>query len=360
MNLIRVFVSCCCLATMTLVCHGQKFRDISKLKTQYLKRDVSQYEEEYKIPFKKIEVVDLRFDTSKIGYATYREPDNHTKFVAPGGLQNFLNKRLNEYFKNNLDPSSSQTLLIVVKKLWLEYESTNRTLKYNSTSDETQSIHPDYGSKSASRNTVCLADIDAFCTADSSYQAVARLTQDFKIDRANDYSDCNLLLMPFDALVTKIHSLDVAATVASRKKFSRDEIILNYRKRFDIPVLLADSLNRGIYLSFDDFKKNKPAYANFKFKTFEISTEVTIEQDGKEVPITEYWGFTDGKQLYVKPGFLPFRVLRQGNTFDFLGCIGGRNVKVYIPTTTPINIPVSTTYMYVFPMQVDMETGKFY
>jgi hypothetical protein len=353
MNLIRVVISCCCLACIHTICHSQTFRDISKLKTRVLKCETSQYDYSHKIPFKKIEVIDYRFDTSKIGYYMYRDREHHTKFVAPGGLQNFLNTQLNEYFKNNLDTSSPQTLVIVLKKLWLEYEMTNKMLKYKNTNEEPVL-------NLANRNSVCLADIDVFCRTDTAYQALLRITHDFKIYKGTDNSDCYLLFMPFDSLASKVRSIDVPATLANRKRFSQDEISVNYRKRFEIPALLADSLNRGIFLSFDDFKKNRPVYPDFKFKTFVISTEVTIQQDGKEVPIIDYWGFSDGKELYIKPGFLPFRVLRQGNTFDFLGCIGGKNARMYVPTGTPVNITFETTQMPVFPMQIDMETGKVY
>jgi hypothetical protein len=353
MSLIRLVISCCCLAGISTICQGQKFRDVSNLKTKYLKSEISQYEFGYKIPFRKIEVIDFRFDTSKIGYYMYRDREHHTKFVTPGGLQNFLNRQLNEYFKNNLDTSSSQTLVIVLKKLWLEYEMTSRMLRYKNINEEPVL-------NLANRNSVCLADIDVFCRTDTAYQALLRITCDFKINKGSDNSDSYLLLLPFDSVASKVRSIDVPGTLASRKKFSQDELSMNYRKRFEIPALLADSLNRGIFLSFDDFKKNRPVYPDFRFKTFEISTEVTVQHDGKEVPIIDYWGFSDGKQLYVKPGFLPFRVSRQGNTFDFLGCIGGKNVRMYVPTGTPVNIPVETTQMSVFPMQIDMETGKVY
>jgi hypothetical protein len=360
MNLIRVVISCCCLAGITTICQGQKFRDVSNLKTKYLKPETSQYEFSYKIPFKKIEVIDFRFDTSKIGYAIYHNTENHTKFVTPGGLQDFLNKRLNLYFKNNLDPSSSQTLFIVVKKLWLEYDATSKMLKHKSTDEDLPLSYPGKSLTSFSRNAVCLSDIDAFCFTDTAYQALARITYDFRINKPNDSSDGYLLLMPFDSLIEKIHSLDVPGTLATKTKFSLDQIKANYNKRFDIPVLFADSLNRGIFLTFDDFKNNKPAYPDFKFKIFDLSTQVTIEQNGEEIIITDYWGFADRKQLYIKPGFLTFKTLRQGNTFDFLGHMGSRNVKVYTSGGSALDMVLPTYHLYIYPMQIDMETGKVY
>jgi len=332
---------------------GQGPRDIAKVKTQILKYDTTQYPFSFTIPFKTIEVIDYRFDTSKIGYATYRTRDNHTKLIPPGGAQEFLNRRLNTYFKNNLDPASTNTLVIVLKKLWLEYGAVNEMLR--SKDFDNESILGLFN-----RNSVCLADIDVFAKSDTSYRAVVRLTQNFVIDQFGKYSDYNLLLMPFDSLVSKIQSMDMTTALANKKKFSFNDIYLNYNQRFNIPVLFSDSLNRGIFLSFNDFKNNKPSYPDFKYKRFELSTEITILQDGKEVAITDYWGFADGRDLYIKPRFLSFRVMRQGNTFDLLGAMGSKSIPVVIPLYGGAYLTTSTVRTVLYPFQVDMETGKVY
>jgi len=333
---------------------AQKSHDISLLKTQSLKNDASQFSDSFLVPFNKIEVMDLRFDTSKIGYAIYNSKNNHTRFVTAGGVEGYLNKRLNDYFKANLDAGSSNTLVIVLKKLWLEYGSTNMMLRSKDVPDESKwSI--------SNRNAVCLADIDAFVKTGESYQALLRLTHNFTIERVNDYSDCHLLLKAFDSLVRSIRTMDVVKVTSSKKKFTVEDLNINYRKRFDIPVLTAPQFNRGIYYSFDDFRNNKPSHPDFTFKTFEISTEVTIMEAGHEKTVTDYWGFCDGKDLYVKPRYLTFKALRQGNTFDFLGSLEGKNTPFYIPVPgTFLVIKTNTTLINFIPLQVDMETGKVY
>jgi hypothetical protein len=333
--------------------HGQIPHDIAKVKTQTLKYDSSNQVFDFSLPFSKIEIIDYRFDTSKIGYAIYNKPENHTKLVVPGGVREFLTMRLNASLKNYMQSTAPATLVIVLKKLWLEYASVNELLRSKDIKDESLL-------RAYNRNTFCFSDMDVVVKTEDSYQALIRLTYNFTREEAGRYSDFHLLMMPFDSLINKILSIDVAAALTNKKKFSLDELHVNYGKRFDIPILTSDSLHRGIFLSFADFKKNKPSYPDFKYKIFELSTELTIEQDGKGVAITDYWGFFTGKDLYVKPGFLPFRVVRQGNTFDMLGTMRSKRKEGSIQLYSGFSIPTSTVSTVLYPFQVDMETGNVY
>jgi len=214
---IRFFIFCCLLSNLPVFTQGQKPRDISKVKSQFLTYDTSRYPFSYTIPFKKIEVIDYRFDTTKIGYATYGNRENHTKLVAEEDVQYFLSRRLNEYFKDNLEPASSKTLVIILKKLWLEYGSINQMLL---------SKDLDYSSilNLVNRNSVCLTDMDVFVRSDTVYQALVRLTHNFIIDNVDKNRDFHLLLMPFDSLVSRIQLMDLSAALFNKKKFSGDDI----------------------------------------------------------------------------------------------------------------------------------------
>src|SRR5258706_5616319 len=175
--------------------------------------------------------------------------------------------------------------------------------------------------------------------------------------------------MPFDSLIQKINSMDVEATLGTKKKFSTDDIKQNYQKRFEIPILSMNRVSRGIYLSFDDFKNDKPSYPRFKFKISKYSADVTVGQNGKEIILTDYWGFFDGADYYIKPGLLPFKAIRRGNTFDLFGSLQGDDHNFIIGilgnagrldagTSGYVSVPQS--YVPIYPLQVDMETGSVY
>jgi hypothetical protein len=157
--------------------------------------------------------------------------------------------------------------------------------------------------------------------------------------------------------------MDVEKSLLHKKEFPQSDIHTNYQSRFNLPVLNTPQLSRGIFLTFDDFKNNKISYPDFKLKTSKLSTDVTITQNDKEVILTEYWGYYDGKYLFVKPGLVPFRMIRQGNTFDLYGSLRGDTYAYSSTTSTKIGLVTfnnSQSFLPAYPLQVDMETGKVY
>lgn len=342
--------------TWSITCSSwcQKFPDISAAKTQFLEFDTARYTENHKIPFKKIEILDYRFDTTKVGYTAYRR--THEKLAVKGSLQSTLTAYLNNYFRDNLDSSSSRTLVIVLKKLWLQYGATNQMLR---------SKDIDHGSilNYMRRNTVCLANAEVFAGSGETYQALVKLSHNFTIEEADKKNNLSLLLLPFDSLIQKINSLDVEATLIQKKFFLLPDIHANYQKRFDLPMLIIRKLSRGIYVTFDDFKNNKVSYPDFMYKTSKYSADVTITQNGKEIILTEYWGFFDGKNLWAKPGLIPFKTVRQGNTFDLYGSLRGETFGYSNTTFTqigPLTTNNTSSFIPAHPLQIDMETGKVY
>jgi len=351
-----ILLSCLALST-SLTGSCQYDPDISKTKQRFLKFDSAHFSYNFKLPFYKIEILDYRFDTTKIGYAEKR---TDTRLEIKGGLQQSFGAYLNNYFKNNLDPASSVTLLIVVKKLWLEYGATNQIL-------HTKKI--DFSSLLSylPKNTVCLANMDVFIGSADKYQALIRVDHNFSIEQEEDKDDLSLLLMPFDSLMRSIQSTEIEMVLQKKKNFSTAEIHSGYRSRFELPGLTEQKLARGIFLTFEDFKNNKVTYPDFKWKKTKQSMDVLIKQSGEEIVFIDYWGFFDGKDLYIKPNLMPFKTVRQGNTFDLYANMRNENYNYHlnspsnILTASKAAINVGTpSFISAYPLQVDMETGKVY
>lgn len=184
---IRLILLTCATWFIFLSGNCQYDPDISKTKQRFLKFDSAHFSDNFQSPFNRIEILDFRFDTTKIGYAEKR---TDTRLEIKGGLQQSFGTYLNNYFKNNLDSASSKTLLIVVKKLWLEYGATNQIL-------HTKKI--DFSSLLSylPKNTVCLVSMDAFIGSGGNYQALIRIDHNFSIEQEEDKADLSLLLMPF-------------------------------------------------------------------------------------------------------------------------------------------------------------------
>lgn len=339
----------------------KKAPDISKAKKYYLRFSNSSFPESFRIPFAKIKVLDNRYDTTKLGYE--RSKGRDYKITVDGGFEKRMSNYLESYYKNNLDPSSSRTLLVVVKKLWMQFGSTSQML----------------GSKELDKNSVlglmyanviCLADLEVFSGEGDEYRALMKISHHFDFE---DYQTNNelfsknrnlaLLLMPFDSLMNKVNESDIDELISPRKKYSLAAISDIYKKRFTIPALLQSGLQKGIYRTFEDFKNNKPAYTDFAYEVSRYSTDITVVQNGRPSSVIDYWGFYDGENLYIKPGLLPFAVSKQGNTFDFYGNLGREvraNANVVNARYGSYLANSSNSYIPYYPLQLDMETGKVY
>lgn len=308
-----------------------------------------------KIPFASIRILDSRFDSSKVGYVIRKI--NHEKLKLKGGTASALSTFLNTYYEKILDTASGRELLIVIKKLWLQYGSTNQMLRFGDLDRKSKNNYFDY-------NTICLADMDVFAGSANTYQALTRITHHFVLDETGSINDAHTLLLPFDSLVRKIQSMNTEASISSRRQISLNEIMTTYNKRFEIPVLLQPEFKKGIFLTFEDFKNNTPAHPDFTAQPGKLSFDIFILENGERKILTEYWGFCDGSDFYIKPGLLPFKITRQGNTFDLLGSLRGDvNAGTYQLGTgyTPrLNFAKSKSYIPITPLQVDMQTGKVY
>jgi hypothetical protein len=102
------------------------------------------------------------------------------------------------------------------------------------------------------------------------------------------------------------------------------------------PVALREPLRRGLYLRFDQFLANRPDTAlAFRLDTLRrryrspLATALwvgvaRVRPKGllgadTNVPLPELWGFCDGQQAYVKYDKEYYPLMRQGNSFTFVG-----------------------------------------
>lgn len=349
MNNLRVVLFLAALI-LVAVADCQSGPDIANTKQRFLNLKPSAFANNGKIPFKRIEILDYRFDTTKVGYASNKFD---SRLLIKDGVGNSLGNYLNHYFKNNLDNSSSRTLLIVLKKFWLQYGITNQLLKTKRT---------DFSlvSNFLPKNSICLASMDVFAETEQGYKGLTRLASTFSADEKSD--DISVLLLPFDSLMQNLVSLDLQSILAQKRNFARSEIQSNYQSRLNIPILNG-ALKRGIYLTFDDFKNNKISYPDFSYKESKHSTDVMIKENGKDVAFIDYWGFFNGHDLFIKFGLTPFKAIRQGNSFDLYADLRNENYNYPIYTQNQmalLTLDKRYTFLPSYPLQVDMENGELY
>ena len=295
-----------------------------------------------KLPFKKIIVLDKRFDTTKTGYTFDKLSNRHSKII----LQKNWSEILNEYFRNNLDTNSQQNLLIVIQTFWLQFGMPAEVQRQKNIND----VYKD----DIDRGGSIITELDVFVQSDSSFRAF------FKIDglilSLSVYSKNkidNFFFLPFDSIAKKINSLSISQSILNKRKIKLDEIHNVYNNRFQLPVLQQINPEKGVFLTFQDFKENKPRYKQFQLKKGDLTDEVYILNNGKEEVLENYWGFSDNSGLYIRLGANVFRAIRQQNTFEL---VGFHHINTHRDYQTGIEFTTKTKKIF----QVNMRTGMLY
>jgi hypothetical protein len=102
----------------------------------------------------------------------------------------------------------------------------------------------------------------------------------------------------------------------------------------------------------------KISVTNFRFHPGKITDELYTGSGKDERLLTDYWGFYDGKQLFIRSGFNAFPAVRCGNSWEVYGAKHISNVHNNAQPGQLIRINSMELFRKI--MQVNMETGVFY
>jgi hypothetical protein len=130
--------------------------------------------------------------------------------------------------------------------------------------------------------------------------------------------------------------------VERRKSYTEAEIRKRYSDRFEIPILKAITYNKGIYKTFNEFKRNAPSIDSFKLATDKMkvnegnrtlvdltslawkafqtrnSAVFLYDPDNNLITPSEIFGYSDGKTLWIQHGAFFFPLQKTGNSFEFM------------------------------------------
>ncbi len=141
-------------------------------------------------------------------------------------------------------------------------------------------------------------------------------------------------------------------------------MIIGERKR-NYPIEVATTLNRGIYLSIEDFRQNRPSIT----REFEVRRKPKgarvwlgtvenkpfyLDEKGERIKITdEVWGFCDGEKSYIKARSDYFELINRSGVFEFWGYTTIAEQSGYAIGGLIGNIPQKALFV------LDIETGRF-
>ncbi len=161
--------------------------------------------------------------------------------------------------------------------------------------------------------------IDAFVQDNQLFRSAFRydtIIADFGFGKINDAAIINVFL---DKLSIRINKVNTAKTLL-KKPYALMEINEGILEKYNLPILRDTIYNKGVYSSFSEFTNNKPGYKEFTIDKKEIAERLLIKkEDGSTFYAKEVFGYSDGKNVWLKFKNNFFLLHRSGDGFSFLG-----------------------------------------
>jgi hypothetical protein len=366
-------------ASFSQTISSQRKEDLNIKKFHTTIVSINSPEEAVSIPIRSISVVDARPDSAAIGF--YQVFKQNPRFIlTKTGLRTESEQYINKYV--HCSKSDSFSVIMVLKKFWIStdvHKFDNRKL---------QDVEED---TSKQMSLSLFTNIEFYLSKDSGYYALYRFDSVFSVDikvamdiavtvihDAGNKPKSFAELMIQDALKTSLSKLKTTdwkwnAIVSSKRKFTWHEIEAHEHKVFEIPVLKDDLLVPGVYLTFEEFKFNRPSIKEFEITKDKLNDFIYVKQsDGRQISLVDLWGYCDSSnQIFIRSNHNFFRLQRRQNAFYIYG--SNQTVREIsnqsggaLPTGngTSSNAAVGTSseeyVMVLKPFQLDWDSGKLY
>src|ERR1700759_2187535 len=134
-----------------------------------------------------------------------------------------------------------------------------------------------------------------------SYETVYKL---HKNGKHTNYEFWDYYLLRLCEAMIKKSAIINNSTNDTTQYFTAEEIKQSGLQKRNKPILTTDSLQPGFYNNFSEFINNKPGFtydsSDALQKLLEVMHYRVDKHISNEAPDTTYWGYCDGKNLYVR------------------------------------------------------------
>jgi hypothetical protein len=303
------------------------------------------------LPFSGVRVLDLRFDTSKLGYLLNGNTFNKAVLHNTGPA-------LEQYMSTHYRWQSKEAdqLLLIVRTLWI----TNRRAGEGTEHNE---------SKDSKFQGNLVVKIDAFAFSPAGCKTLKRIDTSMLSQPVTKSNAGNIIAELTQIILEKFSDLDAVAATNGKKLIPLNEIESHYLSFHDKPAIKQPSGQRGIYASFNDFLNNRAKTESFTLEQTESADYLYLEKGNEQILFTDFWGFHDGENLYIRVGSNFFKLFKDQNAYSFTGCTQsvhkskarsqGRIVRNLIWGNFG-EAHQSRLVNMLRPMQVNMDTGSVY
>lgn len=266
------------------------------------------------LPFSRFIIKDFRIDTSQLGFYKDWKSGMEMKLCSRNSFANELSGLLNFNYSVNFNPAGD-----IIYGIIKDVRAVKATPVRNNSIGILHSI---------------TLKIDFFLQHSTCLHTLYRVDSTYYDYVTKNSTIDKFISASFNDAVKKIGFLDLQA-VKRRRCLSFGEVDSFYRDQKKIPILLTEKPYKGIYLNFEDFKYNKPVITDFEISL--SSTADLLYVKGKNIPdsiISDAWGFSDGKNLFIRQRFNFFPLIKAGENFEFYGF---DDIIVKSPGKYPLN-----------------------
>ena len=309
-------------------------------------------------PFlERIEVIDMRADTSCMGFRNRRTEKNNQTLHFTSGLksefESFLKK--NSHFGNG--PYAAQ---LVVRNYWVN--------EFGVDEDEDDKVSDNRSGKYNFRKSALRATFDFYLSKNDEYYVAYRFdTVASAFLGILDFTESYLGPL-LRSSMNRLQEINPEVHIVNKRKFNRTELQNYYAQRWDKPILKSDHYTKGVYKNFNEFLNNQPSILQYVVKKDKL-VDILYIPIGKDQlsPARDVWGYCDGNKIFIKSGENFYPLVRVQNAFYFLGSkeLMREQDDYYVPpdpyTGTSMRV-VSEPYLRnrLVPMKLDMEKGNVY
>jgi hypothetical protein len=254
----------------------------------------------HSLPFKNIIIIDSRLDNStKIGYFNHRKDNKSKKICLSDDLNKVFTRFTNSNFKFN-DISASGSIYAYIKNFRINVVNTVASL------DMQTGYMINLKAEFYLQNGSCYFPLYRFDSISNG-----------RIDFPKDVEE--ILSSWINAAFLKLSlpntfNLQKKACLSAHQIDSFNLVGRNY------PLLSAKQYNKGIFMTIEEFRQNKPGITEFRIERSDYLDRIYIKaKDKSDSFILDAFGYSDGKKIYIRRGYSFFTMIRSGDGFEFHG-----------------------------------------
>ncbi|MEO8711451.1 MAG: hypothetical protein ABI405_04970 [Parafilimonas sp.] len=253
------------------------------------------------LPFNTVEILDVRPDSTSIGFlksGTFEKTERIN-------FRNNLASQFHEYITMNYLLRNTDTitgLIILIKNFRV-----SSFMNFAGVKDDNSILW----------NSGIILSAELFLNNGKGYHALYKVDTLITEDSKTGWIE-SAIVEAFQTILQKVANKNLSQIHIGKTEFSDQDIEDHVAGFYNIPIINDSILNVGVYLNFTEFKVNNPSIKNFEIKKGKLSDELYISEGNQTYPLQDFWGYCDGKNLFIHSAKNLFQLYKAGNTFNTL------------------------------------------